>query len=130
MELGNPRFYWTYSDEDLQRLAKEIAQSCHVDNLPAMVLYKYLIWVFDMRGPPFGMDCQCRKQANGKKKSTSMYTHAIPISMPQCTSDILAQIRKWDQGFQYLAQATAGFHFKRNKPIQNITVSFSRPGLT
>lgn len=48
MELGNPRFYWTYSDEDLQRLAKEIAQSCHVDNLPAMVLYKYLIWVFDM----------------------------------------------------------------------------------
>ena len=48
MELGNPRFYWTYSDEDLQRLAKEIAQSCHVDNLPTMVLYKYLIWVFDM----------------------------------------------------------------------------------
>ena len=47
LELGNPRFYWTYSDEDLQRLAKEIAQSCHVDNLPAMVLYNYLIWVFD-----------------------------------------------------------------------------------
>ena len=65
-----------------------------------------------------------------KKKGTSMYTHAIPISMPQCTVDILVQIRKWDQEFQYLAQATAGFHFKRNKPIQNRTVSFSRPGLT
>eukprot|EP00959_Pyramimonas_sp_CCMP1952_P456598 9473443-Pyramimonas_sp.AAC.1 len=32
----NPRFYWTYSDEDLQRLMKEIASSLHSSHLAPM----------------------------------------------------------------------------------------------
>ena len=30
VEAGNPRFYWTYADEDLVGLLCECAQSCHV----------------------------------------------------------------------------------------------------
>ena len=44
---GNPTGWWCYSDEDLQRIVKEIALSCHVSTMDYMVLYKWLIHVFD-----------------------------------------------------------------------------------
>ena len=42
MELGNPRFWWAYSDEDLQKIMKQIALCCHPNNLPVTVLYRWL----------------------------------------------------------------------------------------
>ena len=30
IQFGNPRFYWTYADEDLVGLLMDIAQGCHV----------------------------------------------------------------------------------------------------
>ena len=44
---GNPRYYWTYCDEDLQRHVKEIAQSCHPSTLPTTSMYKWLLLVFE-----------------------------------------------------------------------------------
>ena len=38
----NPKMAWTYADEDLQRLLKGIARSCHPANLPHMVLHKWV----------------------------------------------------------------------------------------
>jgi hypothetical protein len=43
----NPRFSWAYADEDLQRILKEVATSCHAMNTPHMVLYKWAINTFD-----------------------------------------------------------------------------------
>jgi hypothetical protein len=43
----NPRCFWVYADEDLQRHIGEIATSCAVSNLAQMVLYKWLVLVFD-----------------------------------------------------------------------------------
>lgn len=43
----NPRFYWTYSDEDLQQIMKEIAKSLHPNHLAPMVLFKWLVLQFD-----------------------------------------------------------------------------------
>ena len=45
--LINPRFYWTYSDEDLQQIMKEIAKSLHPNHLAPMVLLKWLVLQFD-----------------------------------------------------------------------------------
>ena len=42
----NPRTSWAYADEDLQRLLKGIATSCHSLNVPHMVLHKWLCTVF------------------------------------------------------------------------------------
>jgi hypothetical protein len=44
---GNARFYWTYSDEDLQRIVKEIALSLHPTTVAHMLLYKWAIVFFD-----------------------------------------------------------------------------------
>ena len=44
---GNPVFWWCYSDEDLQKIVKEIAITCHVSSMDYMTLYKWLIHVFD-----------------------------------------------------------------------------------
>jgi len=41
-EIGNPRFYWTYADEDLVGLLVECAESCHVKTLAASALFKWL----------------------------------------------------------------------------------------
>ena len=45
--LGNPRTFWTYSDEDLQHLVKEVALSCHPITVCFMTLYKWVIFNFD-----------------------------------------------------------------------------------
>jgi hypothetical protein len=45
--VGNPKFYWVYADEDLQRIMKAVALSCHSLNLAPMVLYKWLVLHFD-----------------------------------------------------------------------------------
>ena len=43
----NPRCTWTYSDEDLQRILKSVALSCHPTNVPHMVLFKWAVATFD-----------------------------------------------------------------------------------
>ena len=43
----NPRVAWTYADEDLQRLLKGVATSCHPLNTAHMVLHKWLCIVFE-----------------------------------------------------------------------------------
>jgi hypothetical protein len=43
----NPRFTWVYADEDLQRILKEVATSCHPLNTPHMVLFKWALNTFD-----------------------------------------------------------------------------------
>ena len=45
--FGNPRFFWTYADEDLQRVMKGVALGCHPLNLAPMVLYKWMLAKFD-----------------------------------------------------------------------------------
>ena len=45
--FGNPRRYWTYSDEDLQRIMKMIALSVHTENVPPLALYKWLTLLFE-----------------------------------------------------------------------------------
>ena len=42
VEVGNPRFYWTYSDEDLVGLLVEVAQSCHPKTLAASALLAWM----------------------------------------------------------------------------------------
>ena len=43
----NPRYSWTYSDEDLMRIMKEVALSCHPSTVAHMVLFKWVIWFFE-----------------------------------------------------------------------------------
>jgi len=43
----NPRFTWAYADEDLQRILKDVALSCHSNNTPFMVLFKWAVHMFD-----------------------------------------------------------------------------------
>ena len=45
--FGNPRRYWTYSEEDLQRIMKMIALSVHTENVPPLALYKWLTLLFE-----------------------------------------------------------------------------------
>ena len=42
LTLGDPRFWWTYGDEDLQRIMKQIAVRCHPSNLATTVLFRWL----------------------------------------------------------------------------------------
>jgi hypothetical protein len=44
----NPRCFWVYADEDLQRHVKDIASSCSMMNLEPMVLFKWIVLVFDV----------------------------------------------------------------------------------
>lgn len=39
---GNPRYFWTYADEDLVGQMIEIAETCHPSTLPFSVLFKWL----------------------------------------------------------------------------------------
>ena len=39
---GNPRWYWTYADEDLVGMMADIAEACHPSTLPFSVLFKWL----------------------------------------------------------------------------------------
>ena len=45
--FGNPRYWWTYSDEDFQRVVKEIALSCHAAHVPHVATYKWLVGLFE-----------------------------------------------------------------------------------
>ena len=42
VEVGNPRSYWTYVDEDLVGLLIEVAESCHPKTLAFSALFKWL----------------------------------------------------------------------------------------
>ena len=44
---GNPRWYWTYADEDLVGLMIDIAEGCHANTMPFSVLFKWLHSTFD-----------------------------------------------------------------------------------
>jgi hypothetical protein len=43
----NARFAWTYGDEDLQRIVKDIALACHKNTVAPCTLYRWLIGAFD-----------------------------------------------------------------------------------
>lgn len=45
--LGNPRYFWTYADEDLVGLLVDIAETCHPNTLPMNGLFKWLHLAFD-----------------------------------------------------------------------------------
>ena len=47
IEFGNPRYWWTYADEDLVGLMTEVAVSVHPKTLACNVLYKWLLLHFD-----------------------------------------------------------------------------------
>ena len=42
LEHGNPRFYWTYADEDLAGKMAECAESCHTATMSTSCLFKWL----------------------------------------------------------------------------------------
>ena len=44
---GNPRYWWTYSDEDLVGLMVEIAETCHPRTVAIIALFKWLQIAFD-----------------------------------------------------------------------------------
>lgn len=45
-EYPNPRFYWTYADEDMVGSMVEVAQSCHTRTMAETALYKWLVLLF------------------------------------------------------------------------------------
>ncbi len=47
VELGNPRFWWTYPDEDLVRILINVAEGVHPATLATSVLAKWMWCVFD-----------------------------------------------------------------------------------
>ena len=51
VDFQNPRFDTTYKDEDLQRIIKEIALSCHAANVVHMTIYKWVISMFEDAWP-------------------------------------------------------------------------------
>ena len=46
VEFGNPRWWWTYADEDLVGLIIDIAEGCHPNTMPVSVLFKWLHSMF------------------------------------------------------------------------------------
>ena len=42
LEWGNPRYYWTYADEDWVGCPTEVAKSCHPNTLAVSALFKWL----------------------------------------------------------------------------------------
>ena len=45
-EFGNPRFYWTYADEDLIGIVIKIARKCHAKNMAETALHKWIVLTF------------------------------------------------------------------------------------
>ena len=39
---GNPRYYWTYADEDLMGIMADIASSCHPRTMAMSAMFKWL----------------------------------------------------------------------------------------
>jgi hypothetical protein len=46
VELGNPKFYWVYADEDLVGQMIEVSRSCHPTTVAATAMYKWLLLAF------------------------------------------------------------------------------------
>ena len=46
ISLGNPRYYWTYADEDLAGTMAEIAESCHPSTMSMSSLFKWVHLAF------------------------------------------------------------------------------------
>ena len=44
---GNPRFYWTYADEDLVGSMIEVAESCHWSTMAITAMVKRLVMAFE-----------------------------------------------------------------------------------
>ena len=42
LSSGNPRFYWTYPDEDLAGIMADVAGSCHPRTMATTALFKWL----------------------------------------------------------------------------------------
>ena len=57
VKFGNGRFYWTYSDEDLQRILKNIAVRNHSSTVAWMTLYRYAIWFLIMTSALLACGC-------------------------------------------------------------------------
>ena len=47
IHYGNPKFYYVYADEDLVGHMIEVAHSCHPRTVPAVCLYKWLLFMLD-----------------------------------------------------------------------------------
>ena len=47
IDHGNPRYYWTYADEDLAGSMAEVAASCHPRTMASSCLFKWLHLFFD-----------------------------------------------------------------------------------
>ena len=45
-DMENPRFHWTYTDEDLQQVMKKIAVTCHAGHVEWLCLFKWLTEVY------------------------------------------------------------------------------------
>ena len=45
--FGNPRYYWTYADEDLVGAIIEVAETVHPNTLAPTVLFKWIHLFFD-----------------------------------------------------------------------------------
>ena len=46
IELGNPRFYWTYSDEEMVGQMIKAGESCNPRTSAVAAMYKWLTVVF------------------------------------------------------------------------------------
>ena len=44
---GNPRYYWTYTDEDLVGMMVEIVETCHPTTMAFTVLFKWVNLFFE-----------------------------------------------------------------------------------
>ena len=47
VELGNPKFYWVYADEDLVGHMIEVGRSCHPTTVATTALFEWLLLAFD-----------------------------------------------------------------------------------
>ena len=47
VELGNPKFYWVYCDEDLVGQMIEVAQTCHPTTVCTTAMFKWMLLAFD-----------------------------------------------------------------------------------
>ena len=43
---GNPRFFWTYADEDLAGIMADVAASCHTLTVETSALFKWVHMAF------------------------------------------------------------------------------------
>ena len=44
---GNPRYFWTYPDEDLAGIMADVAKSCHPTTMATSALFKWLHVAFE-----------------------------------------------------------------------------------